>query len=97
MRCSRRRRRDAPRLNLPLYFIHVKDGTELTRDEEGSHLVNLDAARFEAIDGARQLISEAVLSGRPLRLRREMQIDDANGRTLLNIPFRDAIDAGDEF
>jgi hypothetical protein len=54
------------------------------------------AAHTEAIEGARQLISEAVLTGGPLRMQRAFQIDDADGHTLLTVPFTDAINSGDK-
>jgi hypothetical protein len=61
---------------MPLYYLPIKDGDELLVDPEGSRLPNLQAARTEAIESARQLISEAVLSGSPLRMQRAFQIDD---------------------
>jgi hypothetical protein len=83
-------------LPMTLYYLHIKDGAELLLDPEGSNLPNLEAARNEAIDGARQLISEAVLTGSPLRMQRAFQIDDADGYTLLSVPFTDAINSGDK-
>jgi hypothetical protein len=71
-----------------LYYLHIRDGTELLLDPEGSNLPNLEAARAEAIEGARQLISEAVRTGSPLHMQRAFQIDDADGHTLLSVPRR---------
>jgi hypothetical protein len=79
-----------------LYYLHIRDGTELLLDPEGSNLPNLEAARAEAIEGARQLISEAVRTGSPLHMQRAFQIDDADGHTLLSVPFTDAINSGDK-
>ena len=45
-------------LLMPLYYLHIEDGAELLLDSEGSNLPNLEAARIEAIEGARQLISQ---------------------------------------
>jgi hypothetical protein len=83
-------------LSMPLYYLHIRDGAHLLLDPEGSNLPNLEAARTEAIEGARQLISEAVRTGSPLGMRRVFQIDNADGHTLLNVPFTDAINAGDK-
>jgi hypothetical protein len=63
------------------YFLHIKDGAELLLDPEGSDLFDLDAARMEAIEGARQLIGAAVLAGDPLGLQRAILIEDSDGRT----------------
>ena len=79
---------------MPLYFLHVRDGADLLLDPDGSNLPNLAAARTEAIESARELISAAVLTGSPLGLQRSFQIDDADGVTLLNVPFSEAINAG---
>jgi uncharacterized protein DUF6894 len=81
---------------MSLYYLHITDGAALLRDPEGSNLPNLEAARKEAIEGARQLISQAVLTGSPLQMQRAFQIDDADGRTLLSVPFRDAINSSDK-
>ena len=79
--------------DMPRYYFHVREGAAgLLSDPEGSHLPNLAAARREAIEGARQLISAAVLTGEPLGLAREMQVEDENGTTLLTLRFRDVID-----
>ena len=83
-------------LPMPLYYLHIKDGAELLLDPEGSNLPNLEAARIEAIEGARQLISQAILTGSPLRMQRAFQIDDADGHTLLSVPFTDAINSGEK-
>jgi hypothetical protein len=80
---------------MPLFFFHVKEGDGLLSDPEGSHLPDIEAARAEAIEGARQLISAAVLTGEPMGLGRQMQVDDANGQTLLSIQFRDVVNDGD--
>jgi hypothetical protein len=83
-----------PERYAPLYF-HVKEGAAgLLSDPEGSRLPDLAAARKEAIESARQLISAAVLTGEPLGLGREMQVEDENGTTLLTLRFRDVIDQG---
>ena len=81
---------------MSLYYLHIEEGIDLLRDPEGSTHSDLEAARTEAIQGARQLISEAVLTGSPLRLDRAFQIENADGQTLLRVPFRDAIDLGDK-
>jgi hypothetical protein len=77
------------------YFFHVREANGVLSDPEGSHLPDLDAARAEAIEGARQLISAAVLTGAPMGLDREMQVDDADGQTLLTVRFRDVVNQGE--
>ena len=77
---------------MPLYFFHIKEGDEVLLDEEGLDHPDLGAARAEAIEGIRQIVGEAVMSGSPLRLDREMQVDDDAGHTLLKFMFREVVD-----
>jgi hypothetical protein len=80
---------------MSMYYLHIIEDGDVLLDPDGSDHPNLEAARDEAIDGARQLISDAVLHGGPLRMHRFFQINDADGKTLLNVPFTDAINSGD--
>ena len=77
---------------MPLFFFHVKENDDVLCDDEGSDHPDLDAAREEAIEGIRQIISDAVLTGGPLGLDREMHVDDDAGHTLLKIMFREVVD-----
>src|SRR4029077_21283011 len=84
--------RSARHPEMPLFFFHIKENGDVLYDEEGSDHIDLDAAREEAIEGIRQIISDAVLTGSPLGLDREMHIDDNAGHTLSKIMFRDVLD-----
>jgi hypothetical protein len=64
---------------MPLYFFHIKEGDEVLHDEEGSDHPDLQAARGEVIWGIRQIVSDAVRSGSPLRLDRELHVVDDAG------------------
>lgn len=77
---------------MPLLYFHIKEGDEVLLDEEGSDHPDLQAAREEAIEAIRQIIGNAVMSGSPLRLDREMQVADDAGQTLLKFTFREVVD-----
>lgn len=77
---------------MPLYFFHIKENGDVLYDDEGSDHPDLDAAREEANEGIRQIISDAVRTGSPLRLDREMHVDDDARHTLLKIMFREVVD-----
>jgi hypothetical protein len=77
---------------MPLFYFHINEDSNVLYDEEGSDHPDLQAACGEAIEGIRQIISDAVLTGSPLRLEREMQVDDDAGHTLLRIMFREVVD-----
>jgi predicted O-methyltransferase YrrM len=75
---------------MPRYFLHIRDGDELIPDEEGSDLPDLDAAREEAIQGARDILAEKIRTGDPLD-GEKIEICDAQGHVLAVIPFRSMI------
>ena len=43
---------------MPRYFFHLRDGKHLLRDAEGVDLLDLEAARTEALLLAREILSE---------------------------------------
>jgi uncharacterized protein DUF6894 len=73
------------------FFLNIHDGSGFAEDPEGQDLADLDAARLQAIDGVRSLLSEEARHGR-LDLFGSIEITDSNGATLLVVPFREAID-----
>ena len=77
---------------MPLFYFHIKENGDVLYDDEGSDHPDLDAAREEAIEGIRQIISNAILTGSPLGLDREMHVDDDAGHTLLKILYREVVD-----
>jgi hypothetical protein len=50
---------------LPRYFFHIRDDDNLIRDEEGTELPDLSAARKEAALSAREILVEAGSSSEP--------------------------------
>ena len=76
---------------MDLYFLHIRDGSDVTPDPEGSLLPSLEAARQSAIESARQMMGEAVQHGGRIGLERTFEIKDEAGTLLLTVPFRDAI------
>jgi CheY-like chemotaxis protein len=73
------------------YFLHVRNGSENIEDIEGAKFVDLASAEAEAIEGARELISQCVLAGRPMGLKRFFEIVDSAGETVAKVQFADAI------
>jgi hypothetical protein len=68
------------------YFFHLRDGDTLLVDDEGEELRGQRAVRSYAIDSARQLLSEAALSGTAATLHQQIEVVDERGRTILTIP-----------
>jgi hypothetical protein len=76
---------------MALFFLHIRDGPAVAHDPEGSDLPDLAAARTEAIQSARELMSQGVLDKGRLGIDRLVEIADEAGQVLLCVPFREAI------
>jgi hypothetical protein len=73
---------------MPRYHFNVYDSIVAT-DEEGIVLVNLEAAKREAVRSARALAAEQVIQG---RLNLDHRIEVVEARTVVwSVSFRDAI------
>jgi len=77
---------------MPRYYFHIEDDGDTIVDREGIELADLDAAREEAVAGAREIMSEDVLRGRTADGRRFVITDDW-GMVLAEVPFRATIAA----
>ena len=76
---------------MPLYFLHVQDGDELVQDSEGQQFDDLEAAKAEAILVARELMAEALRTGRPIGLTKAVLIEEAEGGAISRVSFADAL------
>ena len=76
---------------MPLYFLHVRDGDLLIRDLDGSLLNNLEAARDQAIESARELMVYSIEGEGRLGITRSVEICDAGSRILCVLPFRETV------
>ena len=55
---------------MPRFFLHIKDGSDLIRDEEGIDVPSAAHARDAALLSARELWAGAIRAGRDVRCRR---------------------------
>src|SRR5262245_25950133 len=72
-------------------FLHIMDGDRLFRDPDGSFFHDLETARSEAVECARELMAAGIMDEGRIGIERSMVICDANGTTLLVLPFREAV------
>jgi hypothetical protein len=79
---------------MPRYFFNQRRRIGLIPDPEGSDLPDLGAASAEAIESARELMSEAILEGLDISAR-SFEVTDADQRMLLVVPFREAYSPAD--
>lgn len=73
------------------YFMHIRNANARLDDPDGGEFADLARAKVEALESARELISQCVLQGRPLGLHRVFEIVDGNGQVLATVPFSGAI------
>ncbi len=75
---------------MPRFFLHIDDGTQRIEDEEGSDLLDLAAAREEALGAARQLWAAAILAGQDIAAR-GFVITDGNGTVMDTVDMDEAL------
>lgn len=72
------------------FFLHLRDGTELMEDPDGSELPDLNAARAEARDAARDIMAGMVRAGELLD-GQQIEIRDAAGALLEIVRLKDVL------
>jgi hypothetical protein len=75
---------------MPRLVLHQRRRDRYIRDLEGANFPDVDAARAEAIEAARELISEESLKGK-IDLTTLVEIVDETGATVLVVPFSTAV------
>ena len=68
------------------FYFHLQAGDQIVPDDEGAELPDLSAAEHEAILAARELLAEAIMSGKP-EVPEAFVIADEEGRALALVPF----------
>jgi hypothetical protein len=72
-------------------FFHLHECGTIVADEEGAEVESLAKARLRALREARSIMSSEVSAGK-LCLSCFIRVEDAQGTTVLTIPFRDALE-----
>jgi len=75
---------------MPRYFLNIYNDGDVP-DEEGIEAEDLGAAKGEAIRGARSLIADHVIEGRPITLSHRIEVEDGNGQVLATIAFGEVV------
>jgi hypothetical protein len=70
---------------MPLYYFHVRRGTETQPDDLGIDLPDFGAAKVEAFRTAREMLSEAIRFERD-DVPEAIVIADSDGQELLAVP-----------
>jgi hypothetical protein len=75
---------------MPRFFLHIKNGSDLIRDEEGTDLPSAAHARAEALTSAREMWADAIRAGRDVGAD-AFVIADQDGKQLTFVPFSEAL------
>jgi hypothetical protein len=76
-----------------MYFFHIQEPTGIIIDEEGIELNGLEEVRAEAVQAARDILSDRLRSGQPLD-DQSFIVTDNVGDTVLKFPLKLAITDG---
>lgn len=76
---------------MPGYFFDLDEAGDVTADDEGRELPDLEAARAQAVREARDLMSGDILCGK-LCLDFAIRVRDESGATVLVVAFTDALE-----
>jgi hypothetical protein len=74
---------------MPRFYLHMKSGAHLIKDEEGVDLPP-DHARAEALQSARELWADAIKAGRDLRAD-AFVIADEEGKQPIFVPVTEVL------
>ena len=72
------------------YYFHLRESESYFADGEGLELAGIDAVLAAAIAGARSVIAGEAMQGK-LPLNSSIEVDDENGRRVLDLPFRETV------
>lgn len=75
---------------MPKYYFHIRANGVLEEDLEGGEFPSLDEAYMEALESAREMIAEKVLSNEVID-GQIFEIVDEDGVLLRQVPFKSAI------
>ena len=75
---------------MPLYFMHLRDGTEELLDPDGVRLPDLDSLRKAVLIAVRDLISGDVQRG-VIDMRFRIDAENELGEIVYTMPFKHAV------
>ena len=76
---------------MPRFYFHICDGSGFVEDEEGRELEDPEAARAEAVKGARGIMADDIHKG-ILALSSFIEVEDEAHRLLFTITFQDLLE-----
>lgn len=74
-----------------LYFFNVVRGSDKVRDPEGTEFADLEEARAEAEQTARDLAADELRRGRPILAGWRVEVTDGHDKLLATVAFEAAV------
>jgi hypothetical protein len=75
---------------MPRFFLHLKHGRNIIRDNEGSELANAEEARATALQAAREICAEAIKNSRDTAAD-ALVITDEAGQQITFLPMTEVL------
>jgi hypothetical protein len=75
------------------FYFHMRTGERVDRDTDGAEMPNLEAARAEALQSAREILAEAIKAAKS-DLLDCLVIADEEGQELATVSLKDALPKG---
>jgi len=76
---------------MALYYFHIVNGSDIIEDELGTECPDNADIRQLAIEGAREVVAEAVKTGTPANLDQMYRVVGPSGKVVCEVPFREAV------
>jgi len=76
---------------MPLFFLHLQDGSDLMSDPDGSCFLDVAFSKSEAIHSAPELMSQSVIPDGRLGIDRCFEIADQEDNIVAIVRFREAV------
>lgn len=76
---------------MPRYYFHIRDHEHVAKDEEGTELDGLEAAKIEARTSAQDLAIDRLRAAKPID-GRKVEVTDESGKIVYVFPVRDLVE-----
>lgn len=76
---------------MPRFFLHLRDGTDVALDEEGTDYADVKAMRDAVLHSALDVIAGDVLAKGQIDLRFRIDAENDAGEVIHSLPFREAV------
>jgi hypothetical protein len=73
------------------FYLHLRDGTDETLDEEGREFPDMETLRKAMLDGARDVMGSELKSEGVVDLRPRIDAENEAGEVVYSLPFKHAM------